>query len=120
MSSKQNYNEAVIGNRELQVPNRVPIPEYEPDIITLTTLADLSPELLELRAYLRDFLKKNKSKWSISALARFLNTDPKTLTEIIPYSELKGFNENKAQTILVLKPRAELEKDEILYKIGKL
>lgn len=120
MSSKpSNLNEAIIGNRQLQVPLR-DIPDYEPDIITLASLDDFSPELLELREYLRAFIKKNKPKWSISALARFLNTDPYTLAQILPVTELQGFNEHKAQTILVLKPRADLEHDELLYRINKL
>jgi hypothetical protein len=108
----------IIGNKELTVPSRN-APGYEPDIIELATLDDLPEELQELRVYLREFLKVNKDKWSLSTLARFLNTDSLTLSKLLPFRELQGFN-SKAQTILVLKPRSDLEQDELLYQVNKL
>jgi len=111
--------EAIIGNRELTVPLR-DIPDYHADVMEVACLDDLSDEYKELRADLRQFLKVNKKHWSLSTLARFLNTDTLTLSKLLPYSELQGFNQNKAQTILVLKPKASMETDNLLYKAHKL
>ena len=118
MENAINYTEAFIGNSELQVP-QYKIPDYDPENIELI-LDNPPPELIGMRRDLSKFLKNNAKYWSIHSLAKFLGTSTATLSKLVYLPDFKLFNTQKAQTILILKPRASLEVDAIAYSVGKI
>lgn len=86
---------------------------YDPDTIPIASMDNPPEELLPLREHLKNFLKVNAKHWSAATLAQFLGIDIHTLKALAGKTT---FNTEKAHTVLVLKPIADAEADQIKYQ----